>query len=177
MKCIMPILIAALAVTLAPASTAMAESSTEDAMRSVEQAQGMYAMNGTAAFEMISGSDSFEPFVFVFDVDDFVTVASSDYPDLEGESTFDPSHADHTRESLLERLNECDGLWVLTSFEPEPGTVLDEILWLSEMDGYVFASGIILPDLNLPEWLESWYEEQLQEMVRLLNAAADCECP
>ena len=152
------------------------ESSTEAAYRSVSQAQEMFAVNGTDAFEQISGSDMFDPFAFVFGTDDLVTVASSDFPELEGTGTFDPSQAGYTRESLLEHLGECEGLWVLYYFEPEPGVVLGEILWLSEMGGYVFASGFFLPDLNLPEWLQAWYDEQLETMVRLLNAAAGCEC-
>jgi hypothetical protein len=53
---------------------------------------------------------------------------------------------------------------------------LEEVLWLSEMGDYVFGSGFFLPDLNLPEWLQAWYDEQLKTMVRLLNVAAGCEC-
>ncbi|MCE2509235.1 MAG: hypothetical protein J4G04_08095 [Nitrosopumilaceae archaeon] len=174
MQKIMMVCIAALAM-LAPVALAE-ESSTEAAYRSVAQAQDMFAINGTDAFEQISGSDMFDPFVFVLGTDDFVTVASSDFPELEGEGTFDPSQAGYTRESLLEHLGECDGLWLLHHFEPEPGVVLAEMLWLSEMGGYVFASGFFLPDLNLPEWLQAWYDEQLKTMVRLLNVAAGCEC-
>ena len=114
--------------------------------------------------------------MFVLGTDDFVTVASSDFPETEGEVTFYPSQAGYTRESLLEHLEECDGLWMLYHFEPEPGVILEEILWLSEMGGYVFGSGFFLPDLNLPEWLQAWYDEQLKTMVRLLNVAAGCEC-
>ena len=173
MQKIMLMGIAALAM-LAPVAMAE-ESSTEAAYRSVAQAQEMFAANGTDAFEQISGSNT-DPFVFVLDTDDFVTVASSDFPETEGEGTFDPSQAGYTRESLLEHLGECDGLWMLYHFEPEPGVILAEILWLSEMGGYVFGSGFFLPDLNLPEWLQAWYDEQLKTMVRLLNVAAGCEC-
>lgn len=173
MQKIMLMSIAALAV-LVPVAMAE-ESSTEAAYRSVAQAQEMFAANGTDAFEQISGSNT-DPFVFVFGTDDFVTVASSDFPETEGEGIFDPSQAGYTRESLLEHLGECDGLWMLYHFEPEPGVILAEILWLSEMGGYVFGSGFFLPDLNLPEWLQAWYDEQLKTMVRLLNVAAGCEC-
>lgn len=174
MQKIMMMGIAALAM-LVPVAMAE-ESSTETAYRLVAQAQDMFAANGTDAFEQISGSDMFDPFVFVLGTDDLVTVASSDFPELEGEVTFYPSQAGYTRESLLEHLEECDGLWVLYHFEPEPGVILAEMLWLSEMGGYVFGSGFFLPDLNLPEWLQAWYDEQLKTMVRLLNAAAGCEC-
>ena len=166
--------IAALAM-LAPVAMAE-ETNTEAAHRSVAQAQDMFAANGTDAFEQISGSDMFDPFVFVFDTDDLVTVASSDYPELEGTGTFDPTQSGYTHESLLEHLEECDGLWVLYYFEPEPDVVIGEILLLSEMGGYVFGSGFFLPDLNLPDWLQAWYNEQFETMVRLLNAAAGCEC-
>lgn len=150
------------------------ESSTDTAYQLVAQAQEMFRANGTAAFEQISGSDVFDPFVFVLDTDDFVTVASSDFPETEGTVTFDPIQSGYTHESLLEHLKECEGLWVLYYFEP--GLVLEEILWLSEMNGYIFGSGFFLPDLNLPEWLQAWYDEQLKTMVRLLNADAGCEC-
>lgn len=169
--------IAVLAMLVPMAPMVMAEeSSTETAYRLVNQAQDMFVENGTAAFEQISGSDEFDPFVFVFGADDLITVASSDFPELEGTGSFNPADAGHTHESMLEHLEACDGLWVLHHFEPEPGVVLMEILWLSEMGGYVFGSGFFLPDLNLPEWLEAWYAEQLETMVRLLNTAAGCEC-
>ena len=160
---------------LAPMAMAE-ESNTENAHRLVNQAQDMFVENGTAAFEQINGSDAFDPFVFVFGASDLMTVASSDFPELVGTGSFDPASAGHTHEGMLEHLEACDGLWVLHHFEPESGVVLKEILWLSEMGGYVFASGFFLPDLNLPEWLEAWYEEQLETMVRLLNTAAGCEC-
>lgn len=165
----------AVLATLVPMAMAE-ESSTETAYRLVNQAQDMFAENGTAAFEQISGSDAFDPFVFVFGAHDLVTVASSDFPELEGTGSFNPADAGHTHESILEHLEACDGLWVLHHFEPEPGVVLMEMLWLSEMGGYVFGSGFFLPDLNLPEWLEAWYAEQLETMVSLLNTAAGCEC-
>lgn len=166
------IAVLAIAVPVAMAE----ETNTEAAYRSVAQAQEMFVMNGTDAFEQISGSDMFDPFVFVSNTDDLITVASSDFPELEGTGTLDLSQAGYTRESLLEHLKECDGLWMLYYFEPEPGMVLGEILWLSEMGGYIFGSGFFLPDLNLPEWLQAWYDEQLKTMVRLLNTEAGCEC-
>lgn len=166
--------IAALALLM---PVAMAEESNIDtAYRLVDQAQDMFKANGTAAFEQISGSDEFDPFVFVIDADDLTTVASSDFPETEGNVTFFPSQSGYTHESLLDHLKECDGLWVLYYFEPEPGLVLGEMLWLSEMNGYIFGSGFFLPDLNLPEWLQAWYDEQMKRMVRLLNVDAGCEC-
>ena len=165
----------AVLATLVPLAMAE-ESSTDMAYHSVAQAQKMFAVNGTDAFEQISGSDMFDPFVFVFNSSDLITAASSDFPELEGTVTFDPHRAGYTRESVLEHMMACDGLWVLYYFEPEPGLVLGEILWLSEMGGYVFASGFFLQDLNLPEWLQAWYDEQLVTMVRLLNVANGCEC-
>lgn len=105
-----------------------------------------------------------------------MTVTPSDYPDLGRTGSFDPHQAGYTRESLLERTVWCDGLWVLHDFEPEPGLVIKAVLWLSEVGGYIFASGFVLPDLNLPEWLQEWYDEHLAKMVRLLNVANGCEC-
>ena len=170
-------IMAGIAVLAVLMPVAMAEeSNTDTAHQLVAQAQEMFKVNGTAAFGQISGSDMFDPFVFVLDANNLTTVASSDFPETEGTVTFHPSQSGYTHESLLEHLTECDGLWVLYYFEPEPDLVLGEILWLSEMDGYIFGSGFFLPDLNLPQWLQAWYDEQMKTMVRLLNAEAGCEC-
>ena len=166
-------LLLAVAVPIAMAD----ESSTDAAYLAVDQAQKLYAAEGANAFEMISTHQvEFDPFVFVFGVDDLVVVASSNYPELVGEARFDPSQAGYSHEDFTSHLEECDGLWFLNTFESEPGVVHDQVIWLSEAGGYVFSSGFFLPDLNLPEWLQAWYEEQLQVMVRLLNAAVGCEC-
>ena len=168
--------IAALAIFAMLAPTAMAEeSSPEAAYRSVAQAQEMLAVSGMDAFEQISGSDAFDPFVFVFGTDDFVTVASSDFPDLEGTVTLDPYQSGYTHQSMLEILAQCDGFWAPYHFEPEPGMVLVEMLWFSETDGYVFGSGFFLPNSNLPWWLHDAHDNgQLERMAMLLNTAAGC---
>ena len=142
-----------------------------------EVAQELYMAEGTDAFDMISTHQvEMHPFVFVFNVADYVVVSSSNYPDLVGVSSFNPSQSGHDADSLRFHLGECDGLWFLNTFESEPGVSHSQIIWLSEVDGYVFSPGFFLPDLNLPEWLQSWYEEQLTAIVDLLNASVGCEC-
>ena len=153
------------------------ESVTDSVQDAVATAQALFTIHGTDAFEQISDTDAFGEFVFVLNATDMVTVASSDFPELEGQVTFVLSRTDYTQEDLMEHLARCDGLWMLYEFTPEPDVTLTEILWLSELDGYIFGSGFFLPELDLPEWLQSWYDEQLRTMVRMLNAEAGCECP
>ena len=140
-------------------------------------AKTLYEINGEEAFDIINGNDSFEPFVFAFDTTSLVRMASSDYPELIGNSTFDISGLPYTVETLNEKLDSCSGLWFYDEFSPEEGTTLREVLYVSKLDGYGFASGFFLPDLNLPERLDEMYLDFIDQMILDLNDRVYCAAP
>ena len=131
---------------------------------------------GKALFDIINedenAKDYFDPFVFIFDATDLAIVSSSEYPELVGNSTFDISNTPYTIESLNEKLDSCDGLWVYHEFSPDGDTTIREILYISKLYDYGFASGFFLQDL--PEWLDEIQLEYANRMVLELNERNFC---
>lgn len=146
-----------------------------DVLDNVWLGQVIYDSVGADAFEFINGNDIFQPFLFVFETDTMISVASSDYPQLVGSVAFDFPSGGYTHDTFVERLNSCEGLWFYNEFSPDEDTTLHEVLYISDLDEYSFASGFFLPDLNLPDWLDELHLTWVNAMVTQLNETVHCD--
>ena len=113
------------------------------AMTEVGAAINLYETHGEAAFEHITWQaiDPAIVYPFVFDADTWRAVAHAALPDRLGMMPASIM-VDHDLDEISEMLAESEGVWVSYKFyNPITNLVEYKRTWLSEHDGYVFASG------------------------------------
>ena len=120
---------------------------------------------GAVAFDVINSmSTDKEVYPFVVDVGTLEILAEGAFPATVGLSAFFLNDANLPVESILEDLEDSDGVWVTYNFpNHNTGSYADKRVWLSLHDGYIFGAGYyearVADDLN-----------RINSMVRMYDA-------